>query len=79
MHISISIPIENNTNHYESTYAENNDVFSNREKITLQSRAQNYNSFIMLSRVDLSLSWENSTYKYRLSRHTKIKTVGFIV
>ena len=70
------IHTENNTNHYESTYAENKNMFFNRENIDTTVQSPELQCFL---KVDFSLRWENLTNKNRLSRHTEIKTVDFIV
>ena len=70
------IHTENNTNHYESTNAENNNMFFNRVNIDTTVQSPELHCF---RKVDFSLRRENLTNKNRLSRHTEIKTVDFIV
>ena len=54
------IHTENNTNHYESTYAENNNMFFNRENIDTTVQSPELQCFL---KVDFSLRWENLTNK----------------
>ena len=70
------IHTEDNTNHYESTYEENNNMFSNRESIDTTVQSPELQFFL---KVDFSLRWEKLTYQNRLSRHTEFKNVDFIV
>ena len=70
------IHTKNYTNHYESTYEENNNMFSNRENIDTTVQGPELQFFL---KVDLSLRWEKLNYKNRLSRLTEVKTVDFIV
>ena len=56
------IHTENNTNHYESTYAENNNIFFNWENIDTTVQSLDLQCFL---KVDFSLRWETLTNKNR--------------